>query len=173
MSEEAIERVKTEKAKTYLELAEKTEKGIQQSIQHLNEKIKNMLTLVSALIPTVAGLGYFIAQQTNSYWILFFVFFTLLFFVTSIAIGIGLFTGSSYLYFDPKVIETKHGKKSSKYFYTKCAATLSDISNENAKVVNSKFNKINWMNKTMIIGLAILSLSFLLLALSKCFPFLS
>ena len=162
MPTQADEIAKTEKAKIYLDLAEKTELGIQQSIQHLNEKIKNMLTLISALIPTVAGLGYFIAKETNSYWLLFFVFFTLLSFVISIAVGIGLFTGSRYLYFNPKKMEDLHGKKSSKYFYTKCASTLCDISNKNAEVINSKFNRINLMNKSMIIGLVILSVSFLL-----------
>lgn len=160
MSNEQIE-----KAKTYLDLAQKTELGIQQSIQHLNEKIKNMLTLVSALIPTVAGLGYFIAQQTNAYWILYFVFATLLCFVYSMMIGIGLFTNSKYNYFDPQVMVKKYGKKSCKYFYNKSASTLCDISNNNAKVLNSKFNRIDLMNKSVIIGLVILSLSFLFLAI--------
>lgn len=155
----------TEKAKIYLDLAQKTESGIQQSIQHLNEKIRNMLTLVSALIPTVAGLGYFIAQQTSAYWILYFVFFTLLCFVFSMVIGIGLFTKSKYSYFDPQVTIKKYGKKSSKYVYNKSASTLCDISNINAKVLNSKFNRIDLMNKALIVGLAILSLSFLFLAI--------
>lgn len=166
MPSKVSEIAETEKAKIYLDLAEKTELGIQQSIQHLNEKIKNMLTLVSALIPTVAGLGYFIAKETNSYWLLFFVFFTLLSFVISIAIGIGLFTGSKYRYFDPKVILDKYGNKSSKYFYTKSAATLCDIAKRNGQVINSKFNRINLMNKSMIIGLVILAVSFLFLAFS-------
>ena len=56
--------------------------------------------------------------------------------------------------------------KSCKYFYTKCAATLSEISNKNADVINSKFDRINLINKSMIIRLIILSISFLFLAIS-------
>jgi len=48
--------------------------SIQQSIQRVNGKIKDTLTLVSALIPAVAGLGYFIAKETEVYWILYPIF---------------------------------------------------------------------------------------------------
>jgi hypothetical protein len=126
-----------------------------------------MLTLASALIPTVAGLGYFIAQETKSYWILFPIFLSISAFVLAIALGIMLFTGSSYLYVDPKfVIDKYRGKnKSLRFFVNKWASTYCDTANKNAEVVNSKFKRINYMNKCIIIGLAIFGLSFLLLAI--------
>lgn len=127
-----------------------------------------MLTLASALIPTVAGLGYFIAKETNSYLILFPIFFSISAFISTIAFGIMLFTGSSYLYVDPKfIIDTYKGKnKSLRFFVNKWASTYCDVSNINAKVVNAKLVRINYMNKCLIIGLAIFGFSFLLLAIS-------
>lgn len=132
----------------------------------MSEKIKSMLTLSSALIPTVAGLGYFIAQETKSYWILFFVFLSTSAFVAAIAFGIMLFTGSSYLYYDPKFTIDKHRNKPLRFFLNKWASTYCDTANCNAKVVNSKFERLNYMNKCIITGLSIFGFSFLLLSIS-------
>lgn len=135
-----------------------------------------MLTLASALIPTVAGLGYFIAKETNSYWLLFPIFLSLSAFVSAIALGIGLFTGASYLYVDPKtIIDNYRGKnKSVRFFINVWASTYCDVANQNAQVVNAKFVRINYMNKCVITGLAILGFSFLLLAiiLTNAIPYL-
>lgn len=127
-----------------------------------------MLTLASALIPIVSGLGYFIAQNTNSYWILIPIFLSISAFVAAIAYGIMLFTGSSYLYVDPKfIIDTYRGKKKSlRFFINKWASTYCDISDYNANVVNAKLLWITFMNKCLIIGLAIFGFSFFLLAIS-------
>jgi len=127
-----------------------------------------MITLASALIPTVAGLGYFIAQETNSYWILFFIFLSISAFVSAIAFGMMLFMGASYLYYDPKfTIDKYKGKnKSLRFFLNKWASTYCDTANHNAEVVNSKFEKLNYMNKCIIMGLSIFGFSFLLLAIS-------
>lgn len=158
---------KMEKAKIYLDLAYKTDTDIQQANQRLNEKIKNMLTLASALIPTVAGLGYFIAKETSSYWILFLIFLSTSAFVSAIALGIMLFMGSSFLYVDPKFTFEKYRdkKKSARFFINKLASSYCDTANQNADVLNSKFERLNWMNKCIIIGLGIFGFSFLLLAI--------
>lgn len=136
-----------------------------------------MITLASALIPVVAGLGYFIAKETNSYWLLFPIFLSLSAFISAIALGIMLFTGSSYLYYDPKFIidKYKNQEKSFRFFINKWASSYCDTSNKNAQVVNSKLDRINYMNKCMIIGIAIFGFSFLLLALSlttKILPYI-
>jgi hypothetical protein len=133
-----------------------------------------MLTLVSALIPVVAGLGYFIAKETQAYWILYFIFVSMIAFILAFAIGIRLFAGGSeYLYFDPEVVVTKYKEKSLRFYTNKLASTLCDISNKNADVVNAKLKNINLMNKCMIIGLIIFGLSFLCLAISLTFPTLN
>jgi len=155
-----------------LDLAQKTDATIQQANQRLNDKIRNLFTLASALILTVAGLGYFIAKETSSYWILFPIFCSISAFVASIALGIMLFTGSSYLYVDPKTTIDKylHQKKSARFYVNVWASTYCDTANKNALVVNAKLKRINYMNKCIIIGLAILGLSFLLLAISLTIP---
>jgi hypothetical protein len=157
-----------EKAKIYLDLAQKTDATIQLANQRLNEKIRNIFTLASALIPTVAGLGYFIAKETSSYWILFPIFLSISAFISAIALGIMLFTGSSYLYVDPKTTFDKYQdkNKSARFYVNIWASTYCDTANQNASVVNAKLTRINYMNKCIIIGLAIFGFSFLLLAIS-------
>jgi hypothetical protein len=152
-----------------LDLAQKTDIIIRQANQHLNEKIKNMLTLASALIPTVAGLSYFIADEAKIYWILIPIFFSILAFVVAIAFGTLLFMGSGFhLYVDPKFIVDKYNdkNKSLRFFFNKWAHTYCDVANTNADVVNAKLKRIKYMNYCLIAGLAIFALSFLLLAIS-------
>ncbi len=163
---------KTETAKTYLDLAIKTDNIIQQAYQRLTEKIKSIFTLASALIPVVAGLGYFIGKETNSYWILFPIFLSISAFVTAISLGIGIFRPMSFEYVDAKYIVDKYRDKdkSLKFFLNKWACTYSDTANKNANAVNAKERQLNYMYSCVVIGLGILAFSFLLLAVSLAFP---
>ena len=137
----------------------------------MNGKIKDMLTLVSALIPIVAGLGYFIAKETKAYWILYPIFVSTSAFIAAFAIGILLFAGGSeYLYFDPKVTVVGYNKKSLKFYVNKLASTLCDVANKNADAVNRKLKNINLMNKCVITGLIFFALSLLWLAISLTLP---
>lgn len=156
-----------EKAKTYLDLALKSEQRIQQSIQRVSEKTKNAFTLASALIPIVAGLGYFIGKETNSYWILFPVFLSLLAFVASIVLGIRLFRPTGFDYLDPRYIVEKYKdqNKSTIFFIYTWASTIVETTNNNASILNSKEKAQNYMYTFIIIGLATLALSFLFLAI--------
>lgn len=162
------QREKLEKAKIYLDLALKTEERIQQSIGRVNEKTKSAFTLASALIPVVAGLGYFIGKETNSYWILFPVFLSLSAFVAAIALGIGLFRPTSFDYCDPKCVVKKYKgqDKSTIFFVYTWASTIVDTANNNASILNSKERTSNYMYSCIIIGLAILAVAFLFLAIS-------
>ncbi len=155
-----------ERAKIYLDLAQKSEISIQQSIQRLNDRIKNMLTLASALIPTVATLGYFIAKETLAFWILFPIFFSILSFIIAIAIGIMLFHNSSYFAFSPKATVDNYKDKSKplRFFINRWASTLCEIAIDNANVANAKFKRINRMNYCIVIGAIIFGFSMLLLA---------
>ena len=146
----------------------KTEQRIQQSISRVNEKTKSAFTLASALIPVVAGLGYFIGKETNSYWILFPVFLSLSAFVAAITIGIGLFRPTSFDYCDPRcIIEQYKGQgKSTIFFIYTWASTIVETSNNNAAILNSRERSSNYMYSCIIIGLAILAGSFLLLAIT-------
>jgi hypothetical protein len=160
---------KIEKAKIYLDLAIRTDQTIQQAYQRLTEKIKSAFTLASALIPIVAGLGYFIAKETSAYWILFSIFLSLLSFVSAIVLGIWLFRPMNFEYDDPKVIvDNYRGKgKSLRFFVNKWASTWCDTANKNARIVNSKEKGLNCMLTLVVIGLAILTVSFLFLAISQ------
>jgi hypothetical protein len=146
----------------------KTDQIIQHANQRLTDKIKSVFSLTSALIPIVAGLGYFIAKETNAYWILFPISICLSLFVFATALGIGLFRPSNFEYVDPKfIVEKYRGKgKSYRFFVNKWASTICDTANKNAKTVNAKENKLNLMYFLVVMGLAVLTASFLFLALS-------
>jgi len=161
-----------EKARTYLDLSIKTDQIIGQAYTKLTDKIKSIFTLASALIPIVAALGYFIAKETSAYWILFPTFFSISAFVSAICLGISIFRPKSFLYVDPKtVINDYKGKgKPTRYFINKWASTYCDIADKNAKVVNSAEKQLNYMYFSIIIGLAIFAVSFLLLGISFTNP---
>lgn len=159
---------KLEKAKIYLKLSLRTDQTIQEANQRLTQKIQSVFTLASALIPIVAGLGYFVAKQTSSYWILFPTFFSLVFLVSAIVFGLWLFRPIDFKYFDPKPIVEKYmgQSKSLRFFVNKWASTLCDIADKNAKIVNAKKQWLNRMYLSVVLGLLILAVSFLFLALS-------
>ena len=155
-----------EKAKLYLQLALKTEDTIQQAYTKLMDKIKSIFTLASALVPIVAALGYFIAKETSSYWILFPIFFSIAAFVVAICLGITLFRPKSFKYVDPNFIAREYSKKPLRYVINMWASTYCKTAIKNAKVVNSAEKRLNYMYSCIIIGLGIFGVSFLLLAFS-------
>jgi len=161
-----------EKARVYLDLCQKTDQIIQQAYTKLTDKIKSIFTLASALIPVVAALGYFIAKETSAYWILFPTFFSISALVSAICLGISFFRPKNFKYVDPKtVIDDYKGKgKPLRYFLNKWASTYCDIANKNAQEVNSGEKRLNYMYSCIVIGLAILAVSFLLLGISYANP---
>lgn len=155
-----------EKAKLYLQLALKTEDTIQQAYTKLTDKIKSIFTLASALVPIVAALGYFIAKETNAYWILYPIVFSISAFVAAICLGIYLFRPKSFKYVDPNFIVRENSKKPFRYVINKLASTYCDTAIKNAKVVNSAEKRLNYMYSCIVIGLGIFGVPFLLLAFS-------
>lgn len=157
-----------EKAKVYLELSLKTDEVIQQAYTKLTDKIKSIFTLASGLIPAVGALGYFIAKETSAYWILFPIFLSISAFVFAICLGINIFRPKSFKYVKPREVlkEFKGKGKSLKYIINRWASVYCTIADKNAEVVNSAEKQLNYMYSCIVIGLAILTVSFLLLGLS-------
>ena len=126
-------------------------------------------TLASALIPVIAGLGYFVGKETNSFWILVPVSVSLICFVIAIAIGIENSKPTPSDYCDPRCVIEKYkdqGKSTIFFLYT-WASTIIETANNNANVINSKKRTSNYMYLSIIIGLAILVGSFMLLGITK------
>jgi len=134
----------------------------------VNDKIKTAFTLTSALITAISALGYFIAKETQFYWILIPTFLSLMAFISAVAIGIGLFRPTNFEYVDPMVIVNEYRGKGYplRFFLNKWASTISDTVNGNADVVNAKETGLNRMYSLIVIGLAIFATSFLFLAIS-------
>jgi hypothetical protein len=155
-------------AKKYLELALNADKDIQKAYEMVTDKIKTAFTLTSALVTAVAALGYFIAKETQFYWILIPVFVSLMLLVTALAIGLENFKPTTFQYVDPMEIakEYKDKGKPFRFYLNKWAYTICDTVNDNATVVNSKETGLNRMYSLVVLALAIFGISFLFLAIS-------
>jgi hypothetical protein len=152
-----------------LELAQSTDQIIRKSNENLVDKLKTSFTLTSALITVVAALGYFIVKETAFDWIFLLIFLSLLCFVISLAITIRLFKPTTaFRYFDAMAVfnEYKEDNESLEFFLRKWACTISDNANHNATLLNSKDRELKLMYTFVVLGLAILSLSFLVLAIN-------
>ena len=153
-----------------MELAIGTDGVIRKANENLTDKLKTSFTLTSALITAVAALGYFIAKETSSLWILLPIFFSLMLFVLSLVVGLKLFKPTtSFQYVDPMEIFNEYKDREDKHFQSflhKWACTICDNTNKNVNLMNSKEKDLNIMYSLIVLGLALFSVSFLFFAFS-------
>jgi len=151
---------KLKKARLYLELSVDSAEAIRHANESLSRKIDRIFATASALVPIVAGLGYFILKggYSNGVFVLMMLSFVFLF----IAIGVGLFLHGpgDFRYLDASVIFKKHKGRSLKFLINKSASTLSDINIHNSSVLNSKETGIKLMLVFIFIGLVFVAIAF-------------
>lgn len=155
-----------EKAKFFFDLTLKSEQVIQQANERLTEKIRSSFALASTLIPIVVGLGYFILKETDTFWIFWFIFPSLIAYIYAIARGIFLHMPSGYKFVNPMKAIDKHKEKSLRFIIGRSSYGWSRSVDHNKRLINSKERGLKHMLTSIAIGLLILIISFLALGIS-------
>jgi hypothetical protein len=154
------------KAQFFFDFVAKADEIATQSNERILKKILGVLTLASALIPAVFGLGYFVTTQTKE-WIIFLpIFVSLVMFLGAIARGIFLLKPKFFFCVNVLDLIGKYKDESLPVIINKSAVTWADIVGDNHDAVNSRGKGINQMLILIALGFLILALAFLGIGIS-------
>jgi len=149
------------KAQFFFDFVVKADNITAQSNERVLRKIHGVLTLASALIPVVFGLGYFVLTQTKE-WIVFSpIFVSLVMFLVAIARGILLLRPQHFFYVNVLDLINKYKDEPLSVIINKSAVTWADIINDNQDAINSREKGINQMLILIALGFIVLAIAFL------------
>ena len=153
------------KAQFFFDFVAKTDHITEQSNERVLKKTHGVLTLASALVPIVFGLGYFVLSQTKQQVAVVPIFLSLILFLLAIARGIFLLKPKQFFYVDVLKLIEKYKDEPLSVIINKSAVSWADIVNDNQTVINSREKGINQMLILIALGLILLAIAFLTIAI--------
>ncbi len=154
------------KARFFYQAVVKADEISTRSYERTNSKISVFITVLSAVIPLLTGLGYIILSNTLS--IPFFIFYvlSLIFFIIALAKCVHLSAPRYFLCVDFGDLIRKYENESLEYVIYKFGHTLEYTVKENIKKILSFRSGLQRIVQFIIVGLIALVFSFILLGIN-------
>lgn len=154
------------KAQFFFDFVAKADNITAQSSERVLKKIFGVLTLASATIPVVFGLGYFVLSQTKE-WIVFLpILVSLVMFLAAIARGVLLLRPRLFFYVNVLDLIGKYKNEPLSVIINKSAVTWADIVNNNCDMINSRGKGVSQMLILIAVGFLVLAIAFLGIGIS-------
>lgn len=140
--------------------------------ERLDDKIRNTIAIISAIIPLTMGSAYFIIgaafsrlDQVYPYGILLIA--SMLSFTLSVIIAICGYFPRNFEFLDPSMLIKKYQKADRLTILQAASATLADIVKNNNEICQYKAKMIKYSQLLLVIGIILLILLFIILILAK------
>jgi len=135
---------------------------IKEAQDKLYDKIKDMTSIVTALIPILFGLGYFCLNNSLLQRFLVPIGFTLFCFVVAVCIGFYVLWSNKYVYIDPLDFIKYYEKHDLNFIVLNTAVTWACFINENINLHNKLAKRYKYMLISIVLGIGSLLYTFLL-----------
>ena len=146
------------KAQFFFNYTEKIDSLVQKAHDKLYDKIKDMTTIVTALIPVLFGFGYFCLNNEHFIRLLIPIGITLICLGFAVIQGFYILWFNQYTYNEPFELIQKYHDQDLTFITLKTSVSWADVINENIEYHNDRAKKYKWMLVT--IGLGLINLIF-------------